>query len=40
VPAVDAVLDKVKRQLRKAHDKRIFAQRRDAQRHPPKRSAS
>lgn len=40
VPAVDAVLDKLKRHLRKAHDKRIFAQRRDAQRRPPKRSAS
>jgi ribosomal subunit interface protein len=40
VPAVDSVLDKLKRHLRKAHDKRIFAQRRDAQRHPPKRSAS
>jgi ribosomal subunit interface protein len=40
MPAVDSVLDKLKRHLRKAHDKRIFAQRRDAQRHPPKRSAS
>jgi ribosome-associated translation inhibitor RaiA len=40
VPAVDAVLDKVKRQLRRAHDKRIFAQRRDAQRNPPKRNTS
>jgi len=40
VPAVDAVLDKLKRHLRKAHDKRIFAQRRDAQRRPPKRTVS
>lgn len=36
-PAADSVLDKVERQLRKAHDKRIFSQRRDAQRDPPKR---
>lgn len=39
-PAVDAVLDKVKRQMRRAHDKRIFSQRRDAQRRPPKRESS
>jgi len=37
--AGDAVLEKIERQLRKSHDKRIFAQRRDAQRHPPKREA-
>ena len=36
-PAVDLVFDKVERQLRKIHDKRIFSQRRDAQRDPPKR---
>jgi ribosomal subunit interface protein len=36
-PAVDSVFDKVERQLRKLHDKRIFAQRREAQRAPPKR---
>lgn len=36
-PAVDAVLAKVQRQLRRAHDKRIFSQRREAQRDPPKR---
>jgi ribosomal subunit interface protein len=36
-PAVDRVLDKVERQLRRVHDKRIFSQRRDAQRDPPKR---
>ncbi len=37
-PAVDSVFDKVGRQLRKIHDKRIFAQRREAQRAPPKRA--
>jgi len=31
-PAADLVFDKVERQLRKLHDKRIFAQRREAQR--------
>jgi ribosomal subunit interface protein len=36
-PAADQVLDKVARQLRRIHDKRIFAQRREAQRDPPKR---
>ncbi len=36
-PAVDSVFDKAERQLRKLHDKRIFAQRREAQRAPPKR---
>lgn len=36
-PAADRVLDKIERALRKQHDKRIFAQRRDAQRDPPKR---
>ena len=36
-PAVDSVFDKVERQLRKLHDKRIFTQRREAQRAPPKR---
>ena len=36
-PAVDSVFDKVERKLRKLHDKRIFAQRREAQRAPPKR---
>lgn len=35
--AADQVIDKVARQLRKMHDKRIFAQRREAQRDPPKR---
>lgn len=37
--ASDQVLDKIERQLRKSHDKRIFAQRRDAQRRPPKKTA-
>jgi len=36
-PAVDSVFDKVERQLRKTHDKRIFTQRREAQRAPAKR---
>ena len=40
-PAADRMLDKLERQLRTLHDKRIFSQRRDAQRDPPKkRSAS
>ena len=38
--AGDQVLEKIERQLRKLHDKRIFAQRREAQRHPAKRSVS
>jgi ribosomal subunit interface protein len=37
--AADLLLDKVERQLRRVHDKRIFSQRRDAQRDPPKRKA-
>ncbi len=36
-PAADQLLDKIQRQLRRVHDKRIFSQRRDAQRDPPKR---
>ena len=36
-PAVDLVFDKIERQMRKIHDKRIFSQRREAQRDPPKR---
>ena len=36
-PAVDSVFDKIERQLRKIHDKRIFTQRREAQRAPAKR---
>jgi len=36
--AADQVIEKIERQLRKSHDKRIFAQRREAQRNPAKRS--
>ncbi|HEX9813891.1 MAG TPA: HPF/RaiA family ribosome-associated protein [Myxococcota bacterium] len=36
-PAVDSVFAKFQRKLRKLHDKRIFAQRREAQRDPAKR---
>jgi ribosomal subunit interface protein len=36
-PAADQALDRLERQLRKLHDKRIFSQRREAQRDPPKR---
>ena len=35
--ASDRVLDKIERQLRRVHDKRIFTRRREAQRDPPKR---
>ena len=35
--ASDQVLDKIERQLRRVHDKRIFTRRREAQRDPPKR---
>ncbi len=38
-PAVDKLLDKIERQLRTHHDKRIFSQRRDAQKDPPKKRA-
>jgi len=38
--AVDQVIHKIERQLRKLHDKRIFSQRRDAQKDPPKRRAT
>jgi len=38
--AADQVIEKIERQLRKNHDKRIFAQRREAQRNPAKRSAA
>lgn len=36
--AADQVLERIEKQLRKIHDKRIFAQRREAQRKPAKRS--
>jgi len=35
--ASDQVLDKIERQLRRVHDKRIFSRRREAQRDSPKR---
>jgi len=38
--AGDQVLEKIERQLRKTHDKRIFSQRREAQRHPSKREVA
>ncbi len=37
LPAVEKLMVKVERQLRRVHDKRIFAKRREAQRNPPKR---
>jgi ribosome-associated translation inhibitor RaiA len=36
-PASDQALAKIERALRKHHDKRIYAQRREAQKVPPKR---
>jgi ribosome-associated translation inhibitor RaiA len=36
-PASDAVLDQLRQQLRKTHDKRIFAKRRAARKNPPKK---
>jgi ribosomal subunit interface protein len=38
-PAADKLLDKIERQLRTLHDKKIFSQRRDAQRNPPKKQS-
>ena len=35
----DSVIDKLERELRREHDKRIFSQRRKAQRYPSKRQA-
>ena len=40
LPAAEKLLVKLERQLRRVHDKRIFVQRREAQRHPPKRETS
>jgi ribosomal subunit interface protein len=37
LPAAEKLIGKVERQLRRAHDKRIFAKRREAQRNSPKR---
>ena len=39
-PAVDKVIEKIAKQLRRHHDKRIFTRRRDAQKDPPKRRTS
>ena len=36
-PAADQLFGKIERKLRKLHDKRIFSQRRSAQKDPPKR---
>ena len=36
-PAADKLLDKIERQLRTLHDKKIFSQRREAQRNPAKK---
>jgi|SRR5262245_4254935 len=35
--AADRLLDTLRQKLRRTHDKRVFARRRDAQRHNPKR---
>jgi ribosomal subunit interface protein len=40
LPAAEKLLVKVERQLRRVHDKRIFAKRREAQRRSPKRVTS
>jgi ribosome-associated translation inhibitor RaiA len=40
LPAADRLLEKLERQLRKLHDKRIFTQRREAQRDPPKKKST
>jgi ribosome-associated translation inhibitor RaiA len=37
-PTAEKVLDTLRHQLRKTHDKRIFAHRREAKLHPPKKS--
>ena len=40
LPAAEELLDKLERQLRKHHDKRIFAQRREAQRDSMRKKTS
>jgi len=40
LPAAEALLDRLERQLRKHHDKRIFAQRREAQRDAMRKKTS
>ena len=39
-PAADLLLDRIEKQLRKVHDKRIFSQRREAQRDRGRRESS
>jgi len=38
LPAADRLFDRLEKQLRRSHDKKIFVQRRDAQRNSPKKS--
>ena len=38
-PAADLLFERLSKQLRRSHDKKIFVQRRDAQRHSPKKSS-
>jgi ribosomal subunit interface protein len=40
MPAAEVLLDKLERQLRKHHDKRIFSQRREAQRDSMRKKTS
>jgi ribosome-associated translation inhibitor RaiA len=40
LPAAERLFTKVERQLRRVHDKRIFAKRREAQKKSPKRKSS
>jgi ribosomal subunit interface protein len=40
LPTAEALLDKLERQLRKHHDKRIFSQRREAQRDAMRKKTS
>jgi len=40
LPAAEKLLVKVERQLRRVHDKRVFAKRREAQRKSPKRKTT
>lgn len=39
-PAADRLFERLVKQLRRSHDKRIFVQRRDAQRNSPKKTPS
>ena len=38
-PAAEKLFDRIERQMRRVHDKRIFEKRREAQKDPPKRKA-